>query len=529
MTIHTIKLPDVGEGVTEAEFVELHVAIGDVVEPDQNLADVMTDKATVEVPSPRKGKVVWIGAEPGEVVAVGAEIIKLELDDNAPAKVGDAPQAAEPASEPAATPAASSPAQTDELPASSEGSSEYVIKLPDVGEGVTEAEFVGLHVAVGDTVAPDQNLADVMTDKASVEIPSPRAGVVTWIGAEPGQVVAVGSEIIKLSVSGTPEASAPRQASSASGEPEAPAEHEPAPSPAPTQRSGGKVLAAPAVRARAITKGIDLSEVPGTGPDGRVTHEDIDRFTRGGKAPDPAPLAKTPNTQTEEIKVLGLRRKIAEKMQAAKRHIPHITYVDEVDMTALEDLRQHMNSVRREGQPKLTVLPFIAKSIVRALEEFPQMNAHYDDERGVVTRYGAAHVGIATQTDQGLMVPVLRHAETLSVSDIANEISRLSDAARDGSARRDELMGSSITITSLGPLGGVTTTPIINRPEVAIVGPNKIQTLPRFNAQGGVEARKIMNLSSSFDHRIIDGYEAAQFVQRIRAYLEFPATIFIAD
>ncbi|MEM9837848.1 MAG: 2-oxo acid dehydrogenase subunit E2 [Pseudomonadota bacterium] len=516
MTIHTIKLPDVGEGVTEAEFVELHVAVGDIVEPDQNLADVMTDKATVEVPSPRKGKVVWIGAEPGEVIAVGAEIMKLELED----------AAGETAAEPVANPMEMvADAETPAPEASSDEQSEYVIKLPDVGEGVTEAEFVELHVAVGDSVEADQNLADVMTDKASVEIPSPRAGTVTWIGAQPGQVVAVGSEIIKLSVSGgagsTPEPKAP--------EPSASKPVQPAPkgeaAPVPQRRTNEKVLAAPAVRARAITKGIDLAQVTGSGPEGRVTHDDLDRFDRGEAAPVAARAAK--RTDTEEIKIIGLRRKIAEKMQAAKRHIPHITYVDEVDMTALEELRQHMNAKRRADQPKLTVLPFIAKGIIRALEDFPQMNAHYDDEAGIVTRFGAAHIGIATQTDQGLMVPVMRHAEALSVWDMASEISRLSLAARDGSAKREELSGSSLTITSLGPLGGVTTTPIINRPEVAIVGPNKIQTLPRFNANGQVEARKIMNLSSSFDHRIIDGYEAAEFVQRIKGYLEFPATLFI--
>ncbi|MEM1381010.1 MAG: 2-oxo acid dehydrogenase subunit E2 [Pseudomonadota bacterium] len=510
MTIHTIKLPDVGEGVTEAEFVELHVGLGDMVEPDQNLADVMTDKATVEVPSPRKGKVVWIGPEPGEVVAVGSEIIKLELDGQA---ADEAPATEELAPAPAAEAA----------------SSEYVIKLPDVGEGVTEAEFVELHVKVGDRVQPDQNLADVMTDKATVEIPSPRAGTITWIGAEPGQVVAVGAEIIRVAVDGEvaaevpPTESVPAEPAQSSVVAKAPSREPSAP-----RKAGGKVLAAPAVRARAMTKGIDLGSVPGSGPEGRVTHEDLDRFSRGDAKSRPAPPpVGTPNTRTEEIKVIGLRRKIAEKMQAAKRHIPHITYVDEVDMTALEDLRQHMNKVRREDQPKLTVLPFIAKAIIRTLEDFPQMNAHYDDEAEVITRFGAAHIGIATQTDNGLMVPVMRHAETLDVWQMASEITRLSKAARDGTAKRDELSGSSITITSLGPLGGVTTTPIINRPEVAIVGPNKMQTLPRFNAQGQVEARKIMNLSSSFDHRIIDGYEAAEFVQRIKGYLEYPATLFI--
>ncbi|NNU15588.1 pyruvate dehydrogenase [Parvularcula sp. ZS-1/3] len=557
MTTYTIKLPDVGEGVTEAEFVELHVAVGDMVEPDQNLVDVMTDKATVEVPSPRKGKVVWIGAEPGDTVAVGAEIIKIEMGGEGSA---EAPQAEEaPAEQPMDRMQAAEAGDIAPAPApeASSGSSEYVIKLPDVGEGVTEAEIVELHIAVGDKVEPDQNLADVMTDKATVEIPSPRTGTVTWIGAAPGDTVAVGAEIIKLSVSGgaasapsAPAAEAPKEEKPAAPAPtpaaprakptENPAElaraavladgpdAAPAAASAPRRvpvKRDGKPLAAPAVRARAMTKGIDLAEVAGSGPEGRITHEDLDAFSRAPAAPAGASIA--PNTDVEEIKVIGLRRKIAEKMQEAKRHIPHITYVDEVDMTATEELRQHMNKVRRADQPKLTVLPFFIKAMVRTLEDFPQMNAQYDDEAGIINRFGAAHIGVATQTDNGLMVPVMRHAETLSVWDMAEEVVRLSGAARDGTAKREELSGSTITITSLGPIGGVTTTPIINRPEVAIVGPNKIQTLPRFNANGQVEARKIMNLSSSFDHRIIDGYEAAEFVQRLKAYLEYPATLFV--
>ncbi|MEE4209830.1 MAG: 2-oxo acid dehydrogenase subunit E2 [Parvularcula sp.] len=573
MTTHTIKLPDVGEGVTEAEFVELHVKVGDMVEPDQNLADVMTDKATVEVPSPRKGKVVWIGAEPGDVVAVGAEIIKLELESGAATEVletdtkprAEVAQPDDIAQSGAVKGAADAAGHGGDVPAdpgkeapSEGGSSEYTIKLPDVGEGVTEAEFVEIHVKVGDKVEPDQNLADVMTDKATVEIPSPRSGTVSWIGASVGDTVAVGAEIIKLTVSGgakpapdtadlSPAAAQPaqREPSSASqpsfkeaGEAldraalarEAALDEASGQAPrmavAPRREgSGGKVLAAPAVRARAKAKGIDLGEVAGSGPEGRVTHDDLDAFADAASRPVNASVRA--KTDIEEIKVIGLRRKIAEKMQEAKRHIPHITYVDEIDMTAMEELRQHMNKMKRDEQPKLTILPFIARAIVRAVEDFPQMNARYDDERGVIERHAAAHIGIATQTDNGLMVPVMRHAETLDVWQMANEVRRLSGAARDGSAKREELSGSTITITSLGPIGGVTTTPIINRPEVAIVGPNKIQTLPRFNAQGQVEARQIMNLSSSFDHRIIDGYEAAEFVQRIKACLEYPATLFI--
>ncbi|MEM6912447.1 MAG: 2-oxo acid dehydrogenase subunit E2, partial [Pseudomonadota bacterium] len=493
MTVHTIKLPDVGEGVTEAEFVELHVAVGDRVEADQNLADVMTDKATVEVPSPRQGKVIWIGPEPGEIIAVGSEIIKLELDSagEVEADLGDeeflnpmeamiAAERGEKAPAPAPQPAAAStPSAT--------GSS-YTIKLPDVGEGVTEAEFVELHVKVGDAVTADQNLADVMTDKATVEIPSPRDGIVAWIGAEVGETVAVGSEIIKLDVVGA----------AAETQPE-PVPHNETPALQPaSQPSGGKVLAAPAVRARAMARGIDLAAVVGTGPEGRVTHQDLDNHTGGVTARAPSAPMATPSDHVEEIKVIGLRRKIAEKMQDSMRRIPHFTYVDEVDMTALEELRQHMNKAKRDEQPKLTVLPYICRAVILAIRDFPQMNARFDDDEGIVRRYAAAHLGIATQTDNGLIVPVLRHAETMDLWQMADEIKRVSTAAREGKAKREELSGSSITITSLGPLGGVTTTPVINHPEVGIIGPNKIQTVPRFNAMGQVEARKVMNLSSSF-------------------------------
>ncbi|MEM6746155.1 MAG: 2-oxo acid dehydrogenase subunit E2 [Pseudomonadota bacterium] len=521
MSIHTIKLPDVGEGVTEAEFVELHVAVGDMVEPDQNLADVMTDKATVEVPSPRKGKVVWIGPEPGEVIAVGSEIIKLELEGGAADNNAEDeeeflnPMEAMMAEE--RTAKAEAPAEPEPVAAPVSSSGTYTIKLPDVGEGVTEAEFVEIHVKVGDRVAADQNLADVMTDKATVEIPSPRDGVVAWIGAEVGETVAVGSEIITLEVEGE------AQAEAAAPAPQA----EKSASPPVAAPTGGKVLAAPAVRARAMARGIDLTAVRGTGPEGRITHQDLDSHSGGSVAKAPSAPVSAPREEVEEIKVIGLRRKIAEKMQESMRRIPHFTYVDEVDMTSLEELRQHMNKTKRDDQPKLTVLPYICRAVILAIRDFPQMNARFDDDEGIVRRYAAAHLGIATQTDNGLIVPVLRHAETMDLWQMADEIKRVSTAAREGTAKREELSGSSITITSLGPLGGVTTTPVINHPEVGIIGPNKIQTVPRFNAMGQVEARKVMNLSSSFDHRVVDGYDAAEFIQVIKGYLEFPATLFV--
>ena len=431
----------------------------------------------------------------------------------------------------------------------------HVIKLPDVGEGVAEAEFVAVHVKPGDAVNPDQTLADVMTDKATVEIPAPMAGKVVWIGPEIGETVAVGSAIIKLEVDGkgnekpgeeavpvtAPEAKAP-EAKATKEEPKKEAapkvEAKSVASPAKAANgaavrphfrdAGEKPLAAPAVRSRARSQGIDLQLVHGSGPAGRITHEDLDHYIANGPvAGASGGNVLSPNTNVEEIKVIGLRRKIAEKMQDAKRRIPHFAYVEECDVTALEDLRQHMNQTRAEGQPKLTVLPFIMRALVLAIKDYPQMNVRYDDDENIVYRFGGVHMGIATQTANGLIVPVVRHAEANDLWANANEVKRLADAARNGSAKREELSGSTITITSLGPLGGIVTTPVINHPEVAILGINKIVTRPIYNDQGQVVPRKMMNLSSSFDHRVVDGWDAAEFIQKIRAYLEYPATLFI--
>ncbi len=431
----------------------------------------------------------------------------------------------------------------------------FTIKLPDVGEGVAEAEFVALHVKAGDTVKIDQNLAEVMTDKATVEIPSPRDGTVEWIGPEVGEVIAVGSEIIRLTVDGAGNTDDVSQEEVV--EPEearAPLLEEVASAPTPTpvlapdpdtasspfaarasvsgrprsRPEGDKPLAPPAVRARARAMGVDLQFVLGTGPAGRITHEDLDSYAAGT-----APGAKgrtgvgqsAPNHDVTRVPVIGLRRKIAEKMQASKQSIPHITYVDEVEMGALEALRTHMNEDRGE-KPKLTLLPFLMQAIVRATVAFPHINCRYDEEAGVAEQFGASHIGIATQTDNGLMVPVVRHAEANDLWANAAEVVRLADAARSGTAKREELMGSTITITSLGAIGGIVTTPVINHPEVAIIGVNKMQTLPRYDADGRVVPTKLMNLSASFDHRIVDGWDAAQFIQTLKGYLEFPATLF---
>ncbi|MBR0931971.1 dihydrolipoamide acetyltransferase family protein [Bradyrhizobium jicamae] len=417
---------------------------------------------------------------------------------------------------------------------------ERVVRLPDVGEGIAEAELVEWHVKVGDVVREDAVLGAVMTDKATVEIPSPADGRVTWLAGNVGDVLAIGSDFVRLEVDGksapateavkvaSPAASAsakkPEHAASA---PRVPASEPPdapraQPSAGPLHHAGDRPLAAPAVRLRAREAGVDLRRVRGTGPAGRITHDDLDaHLARGGTAtPYPTQTAVT------DIKIVGLRRKIAEKMSIASSRIPHITYVEEVDVTALEDLRAKLNSQKQPGKPRLTLLPFLMRAMVRAIAEQPHLNAHFDDEAGIVHQHAGIHIGIATQTPTGLVVPVVRHAEARELWSCAAEVTRLAEAARNGNATRDELTGSTITITSLGALGGLATTPIINHPEVAIVGVNRIAIRPHWDGAAFVP-RQMMNLSSSFDHRVIDGFDAARFVQRIKQLLETPAMIFI--
>ncbi len=423
---------------------------------------------------------------------------------------------------------------------------EFVIRMPDVGEGVAEAELVEWHVKPGDPVREDMVLAAVMTDKATVEIPSPVDGVVLWLGAEIGDTVAVKAPLLRIEIAGEGEAETPspqrgegaRRADEGALPPAVtplsspPSEPPPSSGPAgpllPAGEKGkeARPLASPAVRLRAQEAGVDLRQVAGSGPAGRISHDDLDRFLARGEEPAAMPAGLARRTGTEEIKVTGLRRRIAEKMRLAASRIPHITYVEEVDVTDLEELRATMNAARKPGQPKLTILPFLIRALVRTLAEQPGINATFDDEAGVVTRHAAVHVGIATQTPSGLTVPVVRHAEARTLWDAAAELARLAEAARNGTAAREELSGSTITITSLGALGGIVTTPIINHPEVAIVGVNKIATRPVWDGAQFIP-RKIMNLSSSFDHRIVDGWDAAVFVQRVRALLETPALIFI--
>ena len=414
------------------------------------------------------------------------------------------------------------------------------IKLPDVGEGVAEAELVEWNVVPGDLVREDQIVAAVMTDKATVEIPSNVDGKVVWIAGKIGETLAVGSDLIRIETSADGIQSAPEMQTSvvSVAEPapviETAAEKTTPPKPeaikpeikrAPVADMA-RPLASPAVRGRARNAGIDLHYVEGTGPASRITHEDLDAHIESGGKRHVFKDARPADDTVREIPVIGLRRKIAERLANAKRRIPHITIVEEVDVTALEDVREKLNAERREGRPKLTVLPFLMAAIAKAVKEQPALNAHYDDEAEIIREFSSVHIGIATQTKSGLMVPVVRHAQTLSLWDAATELSRVSEAARDGSAGREVLSGSTITISSLGPLGAIATTPIINHPEVAIVGVNRMEIRPAWNGAAFVP-RKMMNLSSSFDHRVIDGWDAATFVKRLKTLIETPTLIFV--
>jgi len=455
---------------------------------------------------------------------------------------------------------------------------QFVFKLPDVGEGTAEAEIVAWHVRPGDVIKEDAPLVDVMTDKATVEMTSPVAGKVVSIHGEPGDMAPVGGPIAVFEVDGAgeepaapapkaaappppppaapksngaaqsapakvavPMAAAPPQAKprikaqsgavwseeetqAAIGQPKSQAVAKPAPRDT-VVREWSQAQASPAVRARAQKLGIDLGQVRGSGPEGRITHEDLDKVL--------VPVAGARRTSSlaekngiEPVKVIGLRRKIAEKMQDAKRRIPHFAYVEEADLTELEELRAHLNATKRADQPKLTLLPFLMRALVLSLPDFPQINARFDDDQGVVYRHENVDIGIATQTDNGLIVPVVRHAEARDVWDSATEVSRLAAAVRANTATKEELSGSTITITSLGALGGIVTTPVINHPEVAIIGVNKLVERPMVK-NGQIVVRKMMNLSSSFDHRVVDGYDAAAFIQRVKGMLEHPAALFI--
>jgi 2-oxoisovalerate dehydrogenase E2 component (dihydrolipoyl transacylase) len=423
----------------------------------------------------------------------------------------------------------------------------YVFKMPDLGEGTVEAEIVAWHVKVGDHVTEDQVMAEVMTEKAAVEVPAPVTGRVVSIAGGPGDMVRVGAELIVFDTESgeafaepPAAAAAPAPASTAAVPVPAPeaeerrAESPPAASGRPAEPvKASRVMASPASRRRAREAGIDLAQVHGSGPHGRITRQDLDAALNGATPVAAATAASqrpsvtlAKRTGTEELKVIGVRRVIAQRMTDAKRNIPHFSYVEEVDVTELESLRQHLNSRSPAAATSLTYLPFLVAALARVLEQYPQCNAWFDTERNTVIRHRAVHAGVATQTPDGLKVPVVRHAEARTLWDLADEIKRVSEAARTGKATKEELTGSTITVTSLGKLGGIVSTPIINAPEMGIIGVNKAIERPVV-LNGAITVRRIMNLSTSFDHRFVDGYDAAAMVQALKDMLEHPATIFI--
>ena len=398
--------------------------------------------------------------------------------------------------------------------------SEYIFKLPDLGEGTVESEIGEWFIKVGELVKEETVVGTVMTDKAAVEVSSPVTGTVVKLAGEPGDIVAVGAPLVVFDTDGEAPAVEPGPAP----EPAAPAEEVAAMAP-PTDVPMKRVVTSPAIRRRAKEAGIDLTVIPGTGPGGRIVRKDFDNYLKARATGAAVSQPATPSTAVRETKIIGVRRVIAERMQLAKQEIPHFAYVEELDITELESLRQHLNS-KRDANDRLTLLPFLGLALVRALRDFPQCNVTHDRDRNLLLQHEAVHLGIATQTPDGLKVPVVRHAETLSLDGLFTEIRRLSEAARNNKATKSELSGSTITITSLGKLGGIVSTPVINSPEVAIIGVNRAVERPVV-IDGQITVRLMMNLSSSFDHRFVDGYDAAAMIQRIREMLEHPATIFI--
>ena len=471
MALFTFRLPDIGEGISEAEIVGWHVKVGDRVEEDQPIADMMTDKATVEMESPVAGVVRRLAGEPGEQVAIGAMLVEIEVEGEG--EVASGAEAPMPSLE--------------EIEAETAG-----------GREVAGASVNGIISSV-DRPYPDEQTSE----------PSPLQGRGLGEG-EPGETSAL--QPLSPASQGVT-----RLPATPEGEREQGSTRRP-----PTSEGERKSLASPAVRARARELGIDLSQVKASGD--HIRHSDLDAFLLYGAGQgyrSPKPRARR---EDEVVKVIGLRRRIAENMAASKRHIPHFSYVEEIDVTELERMRAQLNGARGD-RPKLTVLPLLIVAICRALPDFPMLNARYDDEAGVVTRFGAVHMGIATQTDAGLMVPVIRDAQDRNIWQLAGEIKRLAEAARSGKAKVEELSGSTLTLTSLGALGGVATTPVINRPEVAIVGPNRVIERPVFRGRE-VVAAKLMNLSISCDHRVVDGWDAASFVQAVKRLLETPVLLF---
>jgi 2-oxoisovalerate dehydrogenase E2 component (dihydrolipoyl transacylase) len=480
MGAYAIRMPDIGEGIAEVELVAWHVQPGDAVQEDQVVADVMTDKATVEIPSPVAGKVVSLGGTPGEVMAVGSELIRLEVEG-----AGNVRE--------------------------------------DAGRGGASTKAVMASAAAANTGAAVRSAAPVKESAAAAAVITPAAVERSSHGRPPTVPVRSNFGADRDAAAAAPAPLPPPLGEGRGGG--APAHAASSIRAASTRPSpADKPLASPSVRHHARQLGIDLQSVHGSGPGGRITHEDLESHVAESAGPSTARPALSPREGEQAVPLTALRRRIAQKMQESKRRIPHFSYVEEIDVTALEEMRAQLNERFAARRGKLTLLPFIARAIIIALDDFPQMNARFDDEAGIVTRYRAVHLGIATQTDAGLAVPVLHHAEAQDLWGLAAQITELAERTRNNKATRDDLTGSTITLTSLGPLGGIASTPVINHPEVAIVGVNRIVERPMFRG-GAVVARRLMNLSSSFDHRVIDGMDAARFIQAVRGLLERPVVL----
>ncbi len=405
--------------------------------------------------------------------------------------------------------------------------SELIFKLPDLGEGTVESEIGEWFIKVGDFVEEETVIGTMMTDKAAIELSSPVTGTVTKLAGEPGDIVAVGAALVVFETDSDTAIAVVEEKVEAAAVDTAPRKvPAPAVPTAETNDNHGRVMASPAIRRRAKEAGIDLGSIPGSGPGGRIQRQDFDNYLKSHATGMPVVYPATPSTAVKEIKVIGLRRIIAERMARSKQEIPHFAYVEEIDITELEALRKHLNNNNSNPAERLTLLPFLALALIRALKEFPQCNSTYDKDRNVLLQHEAVHLGVATQTPDGLKVPVVKHAEMKDINGLAAEIRRLTEAARDNSATKSDLTGGTITITSLGKLGGIASTPVINLPEVGIIGVNRAVERPMvFNGQ--IAVRLMMNLSSSFDHRFVDGYDAAAMIQRIKEMLEHPATIFL--
>jgi 2-oxoisovalerate dehydrogenase E2 component (dihydrolipoyl transacylase) len=529
---YVFKLPDLGEGTVEAEIVAWHVKPGDTVAEEDVIVEVMTDKASVEVPAPVSGRVLSTTGAPGDMVPVGAVLIAFETDVGAAAEGAPAAPAAQAAGGPAAamrTTAAQAPAAA----ASAEGAASAG------SASAARASATPAPAARGSGAGASAPAARAGGGAAPA---GPASAGAARTGAAP-----VGSAATAGSVAAGPASASTARTGGASGS--AAAAGSAAATSAATTRAGngaanghahtdrpGRIATSPAIRRRAHEAGVDLTQLAGSGPNGRILRQDFEAFVSsrsgpklvrsrpaGHRVPD-EPQSDEP--QTEEIKVIGLRRMIAQRMSEAKRNIPHFAYVEEFDVTELESLRRHLNGKLEPGTPTLTYLPFIVSALIRVLHDFPQCNALYDSERGVLIRHRAVHVGVATQTPEGLKVPVVHNAQSLGLWDLAAQMRRVTEAARSNKASRDELSGSTITVTSLGKLGGIASTPIINAPEVSIIGINRAVERPMVY-EGAITIRRMMNLSSSFDHRFVDGHDAAAMIQALKERIEHPATIFI--